>query len=160
MPPPRRESCDSLPGKARQQVIELGEFHLQLAFAAARMAGENIEDQLRAVDDAAVHAALQVALLHRSQIAVEDNQRGLVRVRLGANLIEFAAADDGGRVHGLAHLQHAAGDHGAGAARQFGKFFERFPRDAARVLTRHAGRALQAHAHQQHALMRFGGCRS
>ena len=40
-------------GEPRQQVIQLREFDLQLAFAGARVAGKNIEDELRAVNDAA-----------------------------------------------------------------------------------------------------------
>src|SRR5580704_597210 len=37
-------------GEPRQQIIQLREFHLELALARPRMARNNIEDELRAVD--------------------------------------------------------------------------------------------------------------
>ena len=39
-------------GKARQHVFELRQLYLQLAFAAAGVPGEYVEDELRAVDHA------------------------------------------------------------------------------------------------------------
>ena len=36
-------------GQSRQHVFELRQFHLQLAFARSRVAGKDVEDQLRAV---------------------------------------------------------------------------------------------------------------
>ena len=47
---------DAPAGQARQQVVQLRELHLQAAFPGARAAGENVEDQLRAIDDAAAPA--------------------------------------------------------------------------------------------------------
>jgi hypothetical protein len=43
--------------------VELGEFDLELAFAGAGGAGEDVEDELGAVDDAGFDDALDVALL-------------------------------------------------------------------------------------------------
>ena len=51
-------SCQS-----RQQVLQLRQFHLELAFAGAGVAGEDVEDKLGAVEDAGIQFALQVALL-------------------------------------------------------------------------------------------------
>ena len=38
-------------GEPRQQVVQLRQFHLKLALAGARAAGEDIQDELGAVDD-------------------------------------------------------------------------------------------------------------
>ena len=54
-------------GKARQRVIQLREFDLQLPFAAARVARKNIQDQLRAVNHAAFGALFEVAQLRWRQ---------------------------------------------------------------------------------------------
>ena len=40
-------------GEAGQLVFELREFYLELAFAGLGMAGEDVEDELRTVDDVA-----------------------------------------------------------------------------------------------------------
>jgi hypothetical protein len=45
------------------QVLQLGQFDLQLAFVAARAQGKDVEDQAGAIDDPATPAPFQVALL-------------------------------------------------------------------------------------------------
>ena len=52
-------------GKPRQHVLKLRQFNLELAFTSARVAGKDIENQLGAIDHAAVEFALQVAQLGR-----------------------------------------------------------------------------------------------
>jgi hypothetical protein len=47
--------------QARQQIVELREFHLQLAFARTRVHGKNVEDELGAVDHTRADALLHVA---------------------------------------------------------------------------------------------------
>ncbi len=49
-----------------QQVLQLRQLHLELALAGAGVAGKDVEDELRAVDDPHVELALQVALLRRA----------------------------------------------------------------------------------------------
>jgi len=49
--------------EAREHVFELREFDLQLALAGAGVAGEDIEDELRAIEDAAWQRGLEVAQL-------------------------------------------------------------------------------------------------
>ena len=71
---------DALAGQARQQVIQLRQFHLQAAFPGARAAGEDVEDELRAVDDAARQLLLQIALLGGREVVVEDDQAGIQRL--------------------------------------------------------------------------------
>jgi hypothetical protein len=43
----------------------LRQFHLQLTFTRAGMLRKNVEDELRAIDDAGVNDAFDVALLRR-----------------------------------------------------------------------------------------------
>src|ERR1700720_2606110 len=64
---------------------------LQLSFAAARVSRKNIQNQLRAVDNAALGGGLNIPLLHRREIAIKDNQRRLVRGGFRANLVQLAA---------------------------------------------------------------------
>ena len=63
--------------QARQQIFELRQLDLQLAFVAARALGENIENQLAAVDDANFERRFQIALLRRRQILVDDDEIGM-----------------------------------------------------------------------------------
>ena len=49
---PRQPAPDA--DQPRQQIFELRELDLQLAFARARAPGEDVEDQLRAIDHLAV----------------------------------------------------------------------------------------------------------
>ncbi len=76
MPPPSRDISTPWPDKPRQQVIQLRQFHLQAAFASARARGENIQDELGAVDDFGVQRLFQVALLGGGEVVVEDDHVG------------------------------------------------------------------------------------
>ena len=113
-------------GQPRHHVVQLRQFHLQLAFAAARVASEDVQDQLRPVDHAAFGGLFDIALLHGRKIAVENNQRNFVRGGFGANLVELAAADQSGGIGGVANLEDGAGDVSAGAARELDEFRQRF----------------------------------
>src|SRR6185295_7375802 len=55
----------ALAGEARQHVVELGQLDLQAAFTGARAAGEDVEDELRAVERLHLELFLEVALLGR-----------------------------------------------------------------------------------------------
>ena len=50
----------------RQQVLQLRELDLQLAFARPRAPREDVEDELRAIDDLAVERLLEVPQLRRA----------------------------------------------------------------------------------------------
>ena len=65
----------------RHQVLELRELDLQLAFARPRAAREDVENELRAIDDLAIERVLEVAQLRRRQLVVEDDD---VDARFGA----------------------------------------------------------------------------
>src|SRR5262249_15256944 len=77
---------------------QLGQLHLEPAFAAARVLGEDVEDQLRAVDDARLHQLGDVADLHGREVAVEDHQVDAALPRAQHQVLELAAADQVVRV--------------------------------------------------------------
>ena len=60
----------------RQVVLELRELDLELALGAARVLGEDVEDQLRAVDDTRLEEVLEPALLRRVELVVDEQRLG------------------------------------------------------------------------------------
>ena len=60
-------------GQAGQQIIQLRQLHLQLAFARARAPREDIQDELGPVENLDVQRFFQIALLGRRQLVVEDH---------------------------------------------------------------------------------------
>src|SRR6185437_9035780 len=63
--------------QAGQLVFELCEFYLKLAFAGLRMAGKDVEDELRTIDDVAGQPGFNIAKLRRGEVVVEENKRGI-----------------------------------------------------------------------------------
>src|SRR5258708_26278914 len=74
------------------------------------MPRKNVQDELRAIDHAAISAALKIAQLRGSQVAVENNQRRFVKLRLNLHFLNFAAANDGGGINLIAHLKDTSGN--------------------------------------------------
>jgi hypothetical protein len=77
-------------GQPRQHVLKLRQLHLQLPLAGARVAGKNVQNQLRAVQHAAGKRRLKIAQLRRRQVVVEEHQIGLHRGRDAGNLLHLA----------------------------------------------------------------------
>jgi len=146
--------CGSLAGKPRQHVVELRKLDLQLAFAAARVSRKNIENELGTINHSALGVLFDVALLHRREITVENNERSFFGVRFGADFVEFAAANERRRVSSIAELKHRSCNFRAGAARQLDQFGQRFPLGRTRRPSRDAGRALPCDSDKKCA---FGG---
>ena len=71
---PAAESLEVLPHPphAREVVFQLGELDLQLPLGALGMLREDVEDQLRAVDDACLEGVLEGALLGRRELVVDE----------------------------------------------------------------------------------------
>ncbi len=126
------------------------------------MARENVENQLRAIDDAAFGQLFDVALLHGGKIAVENDQLRLVGIGFSANLVQLAAAYQRGGVCGIAHLENRGDNGGASAAGEFHQFEQGFAALFARGHSGEAGCTLPADADEQGAfgvgnlLWRFG----
>ena len=68
-------------GQPRQQVFQLRQLDLQLAFAGPRPPREDVENQLRAIDDLPADRLFDLPQLRRRQLVVEDDD---VDVGLGA----------------------------------------------------------------------------
>ena len=81
-------------------MLELGQLDLQLAFVGARPLGEDVEDQAHAIDDPAAELALEIALLGRRQLVIEDGE---------------ARAGGGQRTRHFLHLALAGEQCGIGA---------------------------------------------
>src|SRR5439155_533536 len=71
---------------ARQVVLELRQLDLQLPFGAPGVLGEDVEDQLRAVDDACLERVLERPLLGRLELVVDEQH---LRARLAVGLLQL-----------------------------------------------------------------------
>ena len=58
--------------QSRQQVLQLRQFNLQPAFAAARALRENVENQLGAIKNFAREQVFQIASLCRRKLVIEN----------------------------------------------------------------------------------------
>ena len=78
VPTPAAEPLEVLPhaAHARQVVLELRELDLELALGADGVLGEDVEDQLRAVDDPRVERVLERALLDGLELVVDEQDVG------------------------------------------------------------------------------------
>ena len=164
-------------GEARQQVLKLRQFHLELTLAGAGVAGKDVEDDLGAVENAKLERGLQVAQLRGREIVVEKDQ---VSLRGGGNacdFLHFTRANERGRIGTVTALQKLGGNLGTGAGHQLaelgqrlfsvqfrgwtarlgrgcsqrpGKSFLRTCRctSAFHCRTAHAGACMEAHSHQ------------
>ena len=138
--------------QAAAQVLQPGEFHLQLAFVALRPLGEDLEDQRRAVGNRHAQRALQIALLGRRQRLVEDDAFGAVHLHQQLDLVGLAAADEQRRVGRLAAGDDTLDRHVAGAFGQQRQFIQR----GVEVL---AIAEIDAHQHHTGSAPRAGGRR-
>ena len=112
--------------EARQHVFELGQLHLELALARARVAGKNVEDELGAVEDAAGESRFKVAQLRGRKIAIEDNEIGAGGSNDGGDLFDFSGADESGGIGARAALNELGDGLAACAQEQLTKLGERF----------------------------------
>src|SRR6202022_683408 len=101
---------DAAPCQPRKHVFELCQFHLQLAFTSARVAREYIENQLRAIDDARVDYALNIALLRRREVMIEQNHIRGDRRRRARNFLQLALAEQGAGAGGVRARDKSAGE--------------------------------------------------
>ena len=98
--PAGAEALEVLPhaAHAREVVLELRQLDLELALGAVRMLGEDVEDQLGAIDDTRLQLVLELSLLRRAQLVVDEQRLcagGLVRL---LELDELAFAHERPRI--------------------------------------------------------------
>ena len=72
------------PPHSRQVVFELCELDLELSLGAHGVLGEDVEDQLRPIDDACLEGVLERPLLRRAQLVVDDQDFCAARRRTTA----------------------------------------------------------------------------
>ncbi len=101
-----------------QHVLQLGQFHLGLALAAARVLGEDVQDQGGPVDHLDLDDAFQAAQLARGELAVADHGVGTGRGHDVGQLAGLARTHVGSRVDPAAPLDETVEDLGAGRFRQ------------------------------------------
>ena len=77
-------------GEPGQHVFVLGQLHLRFGIGRLRTREEDVQNQARAVEDAAGHRPLDVAGLRRREFVVEDRHVDGVFFAVGGDLFEFA----------------------------------------------------------------------
>ena len=93
---------------AREVVLELGKLDLELALGAPRVLGEDVQDQLRAVDDPRIQRVLEVALLRRGQLVVDEERLRSRFAVCALQLLELPLADVRAAVGTVAVLHQQA----------------------------------------------------
>ena len=75
----------------------MGKLHLQRAFAGARAAAENFQDQPGAVEHLGVPGLFKIALLHGRERAIHHYDPRVVGFDQAGDLLELALADESRR---------------------------------------------------------------
>ena len=111
-------------GEPRQQMLELGQLDLQLAFAGSGALGEDIEDERGPVEHLAFEDSFQVAALGRGKLIVENDGVNLMVAAESGELSRLAAANESGGHRGFQFLRAVAEDLRARGRGEFTEFFE------------------------------------
>ena len=111
--------------QAREQVFQLRQLDLPLPFACSRAPREDIQNQLRAIDDLPPDPLFDVPELRRRQLVVEDDDVGADAGAFGRKLVEFAAADERGGIGCRPFLNHLEHDRRSGGVGEPGKLIDR-----------------------------------
>ncbi len=111
-------------GEAREEVLKLGELDLKAALAGVSALGEDIEDELGAVEDLAGGEFFQVAPLGGGELVIEDDRGDLLDAALLGDVLGLALADIEGGGGLVEFLGDGADDIGAGGGGQLGELEE------------------------------------
>ena len=84
------------PNQTAALVGQIGEFYLQRAFSRVSPPAENFQDQAGAVEHLGVPGLFQVALLHRRERAVHDDDPCLMGHNQASEFFDLTLADKGG----------------------------------------------------------------
>jgi len=85
------------PHQAAALIGQMCQLDLKPAFTGARPLPKDFQNERVAVEDLGLPFALQVALLDRRELRIDDNDLGLEGARFGSDLLDLAAAHQGGR---------------------------------------------------------------
>src|SRR5262249_14889332 len=111
--------------QSRQQILQLRELDLELAFPRPRPPREDVEYQLRPIDDRAADLLLDLPQLRRRQLVVEDHDVDVGLGARGCERLHLPRAEERRWVRLGTLLQDAQGDVGARGLRQTGELVER-----------------------------------
>jgi|GEM_PF-4305367 len=112
--------------RSRQIVFQLGKLDLHLAVAAVGPAGEDVEDQLRAVDDLQLSGLPDRAYLRGSQVLVENEEGSSGIHRVHDDFLEFAFPHQCFRVNRLQTLDNGVEHQHVARFGQLAQLFHRF----------------------------------
>ena len=104
IPPACWDKREALASKAREPVAAKGQLDLCPAFWRVGVLGEDVEDHRRSVNSRPTEDLLEVALLGRRQLVVEDDGVGIDGLADPAQLLRLAPPDISGRVGCLTPL--------------------------------------------------------
>src|SRR5204863_320842 len=111
--------CASQP---RQQVLQACQLYLHTTFVRTRALGKDVQDQQRAIDDAATQDLLHRALGVGRELIIDDDQVGMRLAGAIMRLLELAPAQVRARIWVLEPLRQPSNDLGAGGASQLFEF--------------------------------------
>ncbi len=125
MPPPRRDSAVPEPARRGSRYLSCASSTCHLPSRVRARLRENVEDELRAIDHFAIDPRFDLPQLSRRQLVVEDDDVGGDAGAFRRELVELAAADEGGRVGRRTLLNHLQHDGCAGRLGEPGELLER-----------------------------------
>jgi len=83
------------PSHPREVVLQLRQLDLELALRGHSMLGEDVEDQLRPVDHPRLEGVLELTLLHRRELVVDEQRLGAGACKCFFQLDQLPLADVG-----------------------------------------------------------------
>jgi hypothetical protein len=96
--------------------LQLRQLDLQLAFPGARVAGKDIQNELRAVDHSSLNNFFDVALLRWAKVVIEKKNIGIHRCGRSGYFFKLTRAHQSCGIVAVAALQNFANHFSAGAA--------------------------------------------
>jgi hypothetical protein len=129
-----------------QRVLELRELHLELAVAALRPLGEDVQDQLRPIDHLQIGVLRDRARLRGRQVAIEDQGLGVELRGADQDVVELPSPHHQLRIDPLAKLEHRVDHLDAGGVRELAELSQAVLR---RVVS--AGDVLVSHVDEDRA---------
>jgi hypothetical protein len=108
-------------------IVQMRQLDLQRAFLGLRAPAEDFQDQPGPVEDLGVPFLFEVALLHRRQRVIDDDEPGFQRRDHPGDLLDLAAAQQGGRLRLRYRQDGAVGDFEIDRARQPLGFLQPLP---------------------------------
>ena len=98
------------PRQSRQQMLQLRQLDLQLAFTGPGPLSENIQNQRRAIQNLAIEDLLQIAALRRRKFVVENDRIDIRPAAMQRKLVRLAFANERPGA-GRGHFLQAIADH-------------------------------------------------